>query len=256
MIAHYQKELITDCSEINKQINTIVDNRIPQNIFCDTGVDTLTKDIQSNLFIKHSPSIVCIVDYSTKKYLYVSENIVNELDISPEELKTVGLGRALLNFEENQRNFFLQTLYPEIFEQYAKYAPSNQAKDLHATYNTLLKTTNGEYKWYFHQLAVLGCDQNGFPRYGLKFLSNISAYKSDDILNFNIYKKDPVKETELIFSRDYYPQEINNSLSEREREIIILIKKGYTTKQIADELFISENTVSTHRKNIIKKSKN
>lgn len=40
------------------------------------------------------------------------------------------------------------------------------------------------------------------------------------------------------------------SLSEREIEIIRMISLGFTTNQIADELFISPNTVQTHRKNI------
>nr|WP_289847938.1 helix-turn-helix transcriptional regulator [Reichenbachiella agariperforans] len=44
-------------------------------------------------------------------------------------------------------------------------------------------------------------------------------------------------------------------LSQREREILELIAKEYTNKKIADELFISERTVETHRKNIFRKTK-
>lgn len=43
-------------------------------------------------------------------------------------------------------------------------------------------------------------------------------------------------------------------LSEREIEIIKLIAKEYSNKQIADTLFISERTVETHRKNIFRKT--
>lgn len=43
-------------------------------------------------------------------------------------------------------------------------------------------------------------------------------------------------------------------LTEREREILKLISKEYTNKQIAEELFISERTVETHRKNIFRKT--
>ena len=41
-----------------------------------------------------------------------------------------------------------------------------------------------------------------------------------------------------------------NPLSEREREVLILLVKGYTAKEIAAKLFISTHTVVTHRKNI------
>ena len=43
------------------------------------------------------------------------------------------------------------------------------------------------------------------------------------------------------------------NLTEREIEIIKLICKEYSSAQIAEELFISQFTVDTHRKNILKK---
>ncbi|MBL0050481.1 MAG: response regulator transcription factor [Bacteroidetes bacterium] len=46
----------------------------------------------------------------------------------------------------------------------------------------------------------------------------------------------------------------NNLLTTRELEIVKLIDKEYTNAQIADQLFISERTVETHRKNIFRKS--
>lgn len=43
-------------------------------------------------------------------------------------------------------------------------------------------------------------------------------------------------------------------LTDREREILQLIAKEYTNRQMAEELFISERTVETHRKNIFRKT--
>lgn len=44
-----------------------------------------------------------------------------------------------------------------------------------------------------------------------------------------------------------------NSLSQREIEIIAFIKKGYSSKEIADALEISVKTVEVHRYNVLKK---
>ena len=44
-----------------------------------------------------------------------------------------------------------------------------------------------------------------------------------------------------------------SDLSPRETEIIKLIARDFSTKQIAEILFISEKTVETHRKNILRK---
>lgn len=43
-------------------------------------------------------------------------------------------------------------------------------------------------------------------------------------------------------------------ITDREREVIVLITKEYSNAQIASELFISERTVETHRKNIYRKT--
>jgi DNA-binding NarL/FixJ family response regulator len=45
-----------------------------------------------------------------------------------------------------------------------------------------------------------------------------------------------------------------NIFSDREFEIITLIHSGLTSEEIAEKLFLSLNTVNTHRRNILKKS--
>lgn len=47
----------------------------------------------------------------------------------------------------------------------------------------------------------------------------------------------------------------DSQLTIREKEIIRLIEKELSNKEIADTLFISERTVETHRKNIFRKTK-
>ena len=48
--------------------------------------------------------------------------------------------------------------------------------------------------------------------------------------------------------------EDNSMLSERELEILLLICKGFSNQEIADELFISKRTVDKHRANILSKT--
>ncbi|NPA35754.1 MAG: response regulator transcription factor [Chlorobi bacterium] len=43
-------------------------------------------------------------------------------------------------------------------------------------------------------------------------------------------------------------------LSNREREIIELIIKGFSSQEISEKLFISINTVNTHRRNLLEKN--
>jgi regulator of cell morphogenesis and NO signaling len=45
----------------------------------------------------------------------------------------------------------------------------------------------------------------------------------------------------------------NETLSDREKDVIVSLVQGMTNKEIAEHLFISVNTVITHRRNIAKK---
>jgi DNA-binding CsgD family transcriptional regulator len=51
------------------------------------------------------------------------------------------------------------------------------------------------------------------------------------------------------------PEKEHRSFSKRELEILMLIAKENTNRQIAERLSISLNTVETHRGNMIKKVK-
>ncbi|MBO7224769.1 MAG: helix-turn-helix transcriptional regulator [Bacteroidales bacterium] len=62
----------------------------------------------------------------------------------------------------------------------------------------------------------------------------------------NKYKENPY----LIQKTNSEDKEI---LSEREKDVIVCVVKGMTNKAIAEKLFISINTVTTHRRNIAKK---
>lgn len=45
----------------------------------------------------------------------------------------------------------------------------------------------------------------------------------------------------------------NQMVTDRELEVLVSIAKGYSTKEIATNLFISENTVENHRKSLFRK---
>ncbi|MBL7772482.1 MAG: response regulator transcription factor [Chitinophagaceae bacterium] len=42
-------------------------------------------------------------------------------------------------------------------------------------------------------------------------------------------------------------------ITTREKEILLLISQGFTNKEIADQLYVSVNTVDSHRKNLLTK---
>jgi DNA-binding NarL/FixJ family response regulator len=53
---------------------------------------------------------------------------------------------------------------------------------------------------------------------------------------------------------DYFqPKQVQNPLSEREKQVLILLAEGLSYKMVADKLALSFHTVNTHAKNIYEK---
>lgn len=76
-------------------------------------------------------------------------------------------------------------------------------------------------------------------------------------LNLDLDVKDPNRAIFLINKKLHQPSEVtvrNHKLSIREIEVLGLIMLGNTNHQIADKLFISYETVRSHRKNILEKT--
>lgn len=57
------------------------------------------------------------------------------------------------------------------------------------------------------------------------------------------------------FMKNTTTGEVIEKLSDREKEVLECIATGLTTHEIAEQLFISKNTVETHRKNLLYKLK-
>ncbi|NLH45781.1 MAG: hypothetical protein GX451_06620 [Acholeplasmataceae bacterium] len=69
-------------------------------------------------------------------------------------------------------------------------------------------------------------------------------------VNLSVFEKCKIKE-----KREFREDDLkrNSRISLREKEIVELVCKGLSNKQIADALFISERTVKTHVSNILAK---
>jgi DNA-binding NarL/FixJ family response regulator len=59
--------------------------------------------------------------------------------------------------------------------------------------------------------------------------------------------------SEILLSRQGGEEQQQSPLTATEKEIVAAIAEGKTTREIADERFLSTHTVNTHRKNIFRK---
>jgi DNA-binding CsgD family transcriptional regulator len=125
------------------------------------------------------------------------------------------------------------------------------SKDYKAVFDYRVRGKNGNYVRIIEQQVPLEFDKSGNVWLAL---SMVDLSPEPDV-NAPFRGRLKNKRTgELFF---FPPEEDPNSqatwLTNREKEILQLIARGLISKEIADKLYISVNTVNTHRQRIIEK---
>jgi DNA-binding NarL/FixJ family response regulator len=181
------------------------------------------------------PYLSFIIDVESKSLCHVNEKVVNYFNIPKDEM----LGKGT--------DFAEQLLHPE----YSHVLPLALAHysnpdNYHTIYPYMYFMKSAEdYQWIYACSQVVAQQCNGAPKYILIVACNINT-----ILDSKNNSATTVSEMD---SLNHLGMERYISLSCREKQILRLISKEYTTNEIAEKLFISKATVDSHRKNLLRK---
>jgi len=139
--------------------------------------------------------------------------------------------------------------------EYLYNAPPANRKYIKANYTFEFKRKNGtKFQCMAQSIPVLFNDEME-PIYFLNIFTDISLLKTDKkVLHYIIDSADieQIKRIDINVSIQLN-QETNQVVSKSEKRVLQLIANGLSSKQIADQLFLSEHTVNTHRRNILRK---
>jgi len=128
--------------------------------------------------------------------------------------------------------------------------------------------TLGEIKTRFPRIKILVLTMYGSPEIVRRALSlgadgyllkdhgrEELLYAIREVLAGRLYLSEQLRTHAGERRSEPYPDEFaaKIALTEREREILRLIARSYTNREIGDKLFISEFTVATHRRNLKRK---
>ena len=132
---------------------------------------------------------------------------------------------------------------------------TKQLKSLYPNIKILMLTMHSEPRF------IKECIEIGAKGYVLKNISKDDLLKAIDHVNDNKAFLDSAAQEQLInavtssdddFDSKAYDQ-LTAQITTRELEILQHIALGLTSQDIANKLFISQNTVETHRKNMLSK---
>ena len=114
-----------------------------------------------------------------------------------------------------------------------------------------MRKRKGGYRLVLRRILEYKAGRKGEP-WLLLIAADVLEEKSESISGAPILCNKRIKEMYRL-EPGKACQTLKIELSERELEVVELAGKGYTSNEIAEQLFLSIHTVATHRKNILRK---
>lgn len=195
-------------------------------------------------------SVVSIFDLAKMEHVYLSPNFYDLLGWDPDKISAPDMD--YINQRMHPDDFaHLNHVSWQFFEIILRVDPvwREQMKFIKMImdYRTLGK--DGNYVRVIEQHKLLELDKYGNTWLSMSIMdlspdqdmTSLCRYRLVNTLTGELFQ---FPSSELI---------AEHKLSFREQEILQLLAKGLISKQIADKLFISVNTVNTHRQRIIEK---
>ena len=203
-----------------------------------------------NQVLGFSPCITWVLDISTQQFVFFSNNTEQLIGYPVSAFKKDGY-RVLnrLMHPDDKKNISEMTYD---FWKKMLLLPADKRQGYRFSRKYRLRKSDGNYICLLEQNTILQTDSHGNITHLLSACTDISEVININNVVATVQAAPGQPEPEVVSE----PKRVQfkSKLSKREKQIVRLVAEGYSSKVIADQLFISFHTVNTHRKNIICKT--
>jgi len=191
---------------------------------------------------------VIVLDLYQKKYIFLRSRYIEPFN------------NPLIDHDPQDPMYYSQFIHPDdlpiVMDSYKKAftfflsRPEEERKDYKLIQNFRQRDKYGKYLNLILQLVVLELDKKGNIWLALILDDLLPDKISFEGVNRRLINLKTGKI--CLFKNELEPNK-KTILSTREVEVLGLVSKGFASKEIADKLFLSVNTVNNHRQNILEK---
>jgi DNA-binding CsgD family transcriptional regulator len=192
-------------------------------------------------------SSIAVFDLYKKEFVTIRSKYKEQVSIDQNEVQTHGLAYYISLMHPDDSSIVLDT-YKKVFA-FSFNLPVEERKDYKTIFNFRLGY-QGKYFHFIQQIVTLELTRRGKIWLGLSLSDMLPENEKFDKVHRKVVNLRNGKQ--YLFDDD--DMESNwQRLSTRELEVLGLVSIGLISKQIADKLFISVNTVNNHRQKILEK---
>lgn len=235
-----------DIQSLQNRMTRLLDNQKPSPEHTDYSILNYHMRLLGQLALVENSSMT-IYDILQRKYVFVRNRFRGLIDYDEQAAAEQGYAFFFRLMHPEDIAFVLDTSIRSL--EYLQEIPPAERKDYKTVFEFRLRNREGEYIRFIQQLVNLELDLAG-NMWLILILMDVNPNQQDGkqllrtMMNMKSGKVVPFTE-----ERD----ERQSQLTKREIEILGLIAKGMASKEIAEQLFLSVNTVNNHRQRIIEK---
>lgn len=211
----------------------------------------IEKIIELDTFLPYSSTFYCITNTQDLTFEYISKNMTACLGLDANEFRTQGMRSFWSRMHPNDVKHWLKALN-ELMDFTLNEIDLKDRSRMSYTWNYRLKNQEENYVNIIQNTTPLEFDSDQKPIIGLAHYTVLDSKIKLPITATAKFLNDQ-NEYETKYFNNFSQKLLNHDISNRERDIVRLLVLNYSSKDIAEKLNISSNTVDTHRRNILKK---
>jgi len=198
-----------------------------------------------------SSTFLMLTNTATYSYEFISRNIEYATGLSRDDLYEGGIKYLLTKIHQGDIQIWLMALQ-DLMTFCMTQVSESKRKRMNFQYNYRIQVRPNKVVNVVENQIPLVLDEYGKPIIGL---GHFTVYGDGvaNAINASARMLNDKEEYETVYTRHYGVQHLSEGLSHREQDILRLLALGRTSKEIAENLFISSHTVDTHRRNILQK---
>ena len=200
--------------------------------------------------------IIHVIDYTKQRHVGISGQLTEMIGYTPRDVMDNGLDFVIDKFQKDDFKVYNESIFTKVVDT-LKRIPQEQHDDLLFSFNYRLKNHEGRWIHLYQQVSYVTDPFTKLPLYNIGMVTDISLIKTNNCIAFSVDKKNNGQaflNFKNLSTEYFYPDPEESQLSKREREVLGWLAEGYSSKQIADKLHLSESTIVIHRKHMLKKT--